>query len=153
MKLLFIFTGVVILCTNCKNNNCNLHEFKNVRERKFSLEKWHGKNLVNKNYADNEFELHNAILIQREEMLCDLTKNHLKFGKNNQKIINSLGKTSHIDINSYKLIYGNMDSTIDLSSYRKLIYAAGYNASGTCFLVLLLDKNDNYVGCLRAVSR
>ncbi len=55
----------------CQKNKCGLHEFKNVRAIKFSLDKWHGLNLSKELKVEDPYTFEALQLEQREQMLCD----------------------------------------------------------------------------------
>ena len=151
----FLMIALFILST-CQKNKCGLHEFSGVKAKKFSLDKWHGLNLSKELKVEDPYTFETLQLKQREQMLFDLLTAHLIRGEYCQDFVDLLGEPQDsigAGVTSKYLYPTKLDST--LASQCKtppLIYSVGYNASGTCHLVLFLDERGRYVACYRAVA-
>lgn len=151
----FLMIAFFILSA-CQKNKCDLHEFSGVKAKKFSLDKWHGLNLSKELKVEDPYTFEALQLEQREQMLCDLLAAHLIRGEYCQDFVDLLGEPQDsigAGVTSKYLYPTKLDST--LASQCKtppLIYSVGYNASGTCHLVLFLDEKGKYIACYRAVA-
>ncbi len=154
----FIYT-ILILCYSCGQADCSLHEYEKSFwwHKRFNQFTWRKGDIdLNNRYflnADSTY-LYYQVLSNREKMLCDLVQNHLKPSQNIVEIIAILGPgEKYTSLIRGKILLEKENPERNLTDEifeTKLLYEVGYNASGTCYLVLVFDKNQ-YIGCYLAV--
>jgi hypothetical protein len=131
--------------------DCGLSE-SSVKQQRFSLDSWAGLNLDTNDYED-EYFLDNERQRIREGMICDLTQNKLIKGKKNLNILKYLGPSLDDFGNTCRMISIDIgEERLYSKKFKKLIYEAGNNASGGCYLILYFDQAGKYIGAARAVA-
>jgi hypothetical protein len=111
-------------------------------------------NLPHELKAEDVYSFQIMQFVQREQMLCDLVATHLIRGEYCQDFVDLLGEPRDSLFGANRVIYpSKLDSTLARQCKTPpLIYAVGFNASGTCYLALFLDERGRYVACYRAVA-
>ncbi|WP_044234315.1 hypothetical protein [Haliscomenobacter hydrossis] len=147
----FILLFTLTLCMfACKSDCGGLLEFK-VIQKPFSIDKWRGDDLKRR-FLDDQVEFEARFLELREQMVCDLVNNHLRIGHRFGQL-DELGERVDSIYPAYDVLPPNFSNEkITNKEYTQFIYRVGFNASGTCYLILLFDQQKRYVGCYRAIA-